>query len=270
MTAAQRAPATPRGRWWTVLSRPAEAHWRLLLFPHSGAGPYALRPLVAAAGPGAEVLGLTLPGREYRLTEPPCTDPDEVAASVEAEIAPLAPLRTILFGCSMGALLAARVAEHFAGLCSELIIAGQSPGDGPRSVDDAVEEPDLLRLLAAAGGVSAALLEDAQLRQGLLARLSADLRLGARAGRGFGQVRVPAPITVLGGLSDPLVSPACLDGWAAHTGQGARVLLLEGGHFAFLAERHQKLIAELLAPLGTGRRVRLPPVANVQVAKTPV
>ena len=262
MTAAQRASAIDRGRWWTVLRRPPEARWRLLLFPHSGAGPYALNPLLAAVDPGAEVLGLTLPGREHRFAEPLCTDPDEVMTSVEAEIAPLPPLRTVLFGCSMGALLATRVAERFAGLCSELIVAGQSPGDAHRWVDDAVEEADLLRVLDAAGGVPAPLLEDEQLRAGLLARLRADLRLGAHAGCGFGRVRISAPITVLGGLSDPLVPAGCLDGWAAHTEHGARVLLLEGGHFAFLAERHRDRITELLAPPGASRRVRMAPATH--------
>jgi pyochelin biosynthetic protein PchC len=234
-------------RWWASLRRASRARSRLLLFPHSAGGPYALLPLVSAVHEDVEILGLTLPGREHRFAEPPGTTLEAVADSVAREIVPLPPLPTVLFGCSMGALLAARIAERFPDLCTRLVVAGQSPGDGHRWVFDAVDEPDLLRVLDATGGVPAWMLEDAETRAELLARLGADLRLGAEAARGFGRVRVHAPITAIGGTRDPLVPPGCLDGWAGHGARGIRVLRLEGEHFAFLAARHRGQVADLLA-----------------------
>ncbi|WP_158674549.1 thioesterase II family protein [Streptomyces hoynatensis] len=251
--AARPAARPAPGAWWSPLYAPARPRGRVLLFPHSGGGPHALLPLAAALGEEAEVLGLTLPGRDHRFAEPPASRVAGVLGSVEREVLPLPPLPTAFFGCSLGALLAVHVAARFPGLPAGLVLAAQSPGSRRRWVDEAETEEELLRVFDLAGGLPPAVLGDPETRAGLLARLRADLRLGAEAGRDFGRLRAACPLTVFGGRLDPLVPVDCLPGWAAQTGAECRVVPLEGGHFAFLApENRPRVAAALLAALRAG------------------
>ena len=234
------------GHWWARLYGPARPTRRVLLLPHSGGGPNALLPLAAALGDDTEVLGLTLPGRDHRFAEPPHSGLAEVLASVEREVLSLPRVPTTAFGCSLGALLAVRVAARFPGLLAGLVLASQTPGTRHRWVDEAEREEDLLRVFDLAGGLPRAVLDDPELRSALLARLSADLRLGAEAGRDFGRLRVDCPLTVFGGLDDRLVPADTLTGWAAQTAGDCRVVLLPGGHFAFLDPTHRPRVAAAL------------------------
>ncbi|NYI04914.1 thioesterase II family protein [Allostreptomyces psammosilenae] len=229
--------------WWTPMRRPPAPRSRLLVFPHSGAGPAALLTLLELLPDEVEVWGLTLPGRGDRYRESPRTTWAQVRASVEDEVGALPPLPTVLFGCSLGALLATRVAALLPEATAALVVASQSPGTRHRRADDAREEPELLAVLRDAGGMPEALLADPDVRAELLTRLAGDLRLGAEAAVEFGRVRVGAPITVFGGLSDPLVPADCLPGWAEHTTSRCRILGLDGGHFAFLAMEHREFVA---------------------------
>ena len=247
------APPPAAGTWWARLYAPERPRGRVLLFPHSGGGPNALLPLATELAGQAEVFGLTLPGRDHRFAESPHSRVAGVLDSVARELLPLPPLPTVFFGCSLGALLAVHVAARFPGLPAALVLAGQSPGTRHRWVDEAETEEELLRVFDLAGGLPPAVLADPQLRAELLARLHADLRLGAEAGREFGRLRVPCPLTVFGGTADPLVPVDCLPGWAAQTDADCRVIPLAGGHFAFLTpENRPRVAAALLAALRVG------------------
>ncbi|MDX6354066.1 MAG: hypothetical protein QOF98_969, partial [Streptomyces sp.] len=182
--AAVKSPAGPP-RWLCSLREPERAGHRVVLFPHAGAGPYALNHLVAMVPPTAEVLALSLPGREGRLRESPRSRLADVLDAVEAELRERAPLPTVLIGCSVGALLAVRTAERLAGLCGGVLVAGQTPGGHERPALYAEGERELLRVFTAAGDTPPAILADADIRASLLARLHADLRLGAEAEWGF-------------------------------------------------------------------------------------
>jgi surfactin synthase thioesterase subunit len=219
-----------------------------VLFPHAGAGPYALNGLVAALPPDTEAFAVALPGRERRLAEPPDTTVAEVLAAVDRGLAHLPPLPTLVLGCSVGALLAVRFAARPASRCEHVVVAAQVPGPGPRRPSQATSTDDLLSLLRQAGDVPPGLLDDELMRSSFLARLAADLRLGAQAEQGFGDARVTVPITVLGGRADPLVPVRDLVGWAEHTTRDCRVVLLDGGHFAFLAPANRHAVASAIGP----------------------
>lgn len=245
MTVRGRPSAAPP-RWLCALREPVRPRHRVLLLPHAGAGPYALNRLVAMVPDSAEVLVLTLPGREHRLAEPPRSRLKDVLDAVEAELLDRAPLPTVVFGCSVGALLAVRIAQRMPQLCGGVIVASQTPGAHERPALYAEGERELLRIFTAAGDTPPAILADHDIRASLLARLHADLRLGAEAEWGFADIRLQVPVTVFGGLHDPLAAARHLHGWAQHTTGECRVVMLSGGHFAFLAPHHRELVGSVL------------------------
>ncbi|WP_225846208.1 thioesterase II family protein [Streptomyces sp. HPF1205] len=234
------------GGWLTML-RPAGARpgGRMLVFPHAGAGPFALTGLAALVPPDVEVLGVTLPGREHRAAEPGTTCA-RLVDGVEGGLRALPPLPTAFFGCSVGALFALLVASRRPALCDHLVVASQTPGPQPRAALRATGERDLMRVLQDAGDTPSVILEDPDIRASLLARLEGDLRLGAEAEPEAGTARVAAPLTVLAGLADPLVPADRLSDWPRHTTAHCRVVALSGGHFAFLERDHGRMVRVVL------------------------
>lgn len=250
------APAPAPARWWPVL-RPRKAtatRARLLLFPHSGAGPNTLLPLSRGLPQDIEVLGLCLPGRERRYTEPPGCALRDVLCSVTDEITGRAPMPTVVFGHSLGALLAAHVVRALGADCIAAVVSGQLPGDGRRPAHEAYSDKELLRLLRDGGGTPEHILRDPALRDRMARTLRADLRLSREAAKDFGALRLRTPLTVLGGADDPLVPRERLPRWAAHTSGECRIRVLPGGHF-FLLDQGSGLSAveeELSRALAVG------------------
>ncbi|MER6081418.1 alpha/beta fold hydrolase [Streptomyces sp. NPDC001833] len=233
--------------WLTELHRPAgRPRHRIVVFPHAGAGPHALGGLVDLLPAGAEVLAVSLPGRERRLAETPETTLTRMLAALATELSTHDPLPTTAFGCSVGALLAVRAAHRLPALFDGVVAASQAPGPGPRWPLHVTGEQDLLTVLGQAGDVPETILADPDIRSSVLLRLRADIRLGAEAEQDFADVRLSVPVTVLGGLGDPLVPAHTLSGWVEHSSAECRVVLLSGGHFAFLAADHHRIVSAVL------------------------
>jgi pyochelin biosynthesis protein PchC len=83
---------------------------RLVCLPFAGGSASFFHPLSAAL-PDVEVLAAQYPGRQDRLSEPPVADLGAMADAVAAE-QPADSARTVLFGHSVGALVAYEVARR--------------------------------------------------------------------------------------------------------------------------------------------------------------
>ncbi|HEC10580.1 MAG TPA: hypothetical protein ENI86_13620 [Acidimicrobiales bacterium] len=84
----------------------------LLAIPYAGGGPATLRVLRAAIGQNAAVLPACLPGREHRFGEKPAPSLTSIAEHICDEISARRPRRLVLYGHSMGALIAYEVAAR--------------------------------------------------------------------------------------------------------------------------------------------------------------
>ncbi|MEV0456298.1 thioesterase II family protein [Catellatospora methionotrophica] len=231
--------------WWSPLRPPAAApaRRRLLVLPHSGAGPNSYRPLLGGLPGDVEVRGLTLPGRERRLGERTGASLDDVLSSL-GELGD--PLPTVVFGHSLGALLAMWVACELGGDCAGVIVSGQAPGASRRWRHRPPTEAEMIELLEAGDVPLPKALYTPRWRAVLLDALRADLRLGAEAAD-FDRIRLDAPLTVLAGQADRLVDPTALGCWARHTSASCRTRLLPGGHFAVLAACNRAEVTALIA-----------------------
>ncbi|MEU6309920.1 alpha/beta fold hydrolase [Streptomyces sp. NPDC047014] len=241
--------------WWPLLRTRGVAsvpRARLLVFPHSGSGPNTLFPLFESLPEDVEVLGLSLPGRERRFGEPPGCTLAQVLDSVSDEVLRRDPLPTVVFGHSLGALLATRAARLLGAHCRAAVVSGQVPGRTPRLAHATSSEEDAVRLLRDGGGTPAWVMEDPAMLAHVTRVLCADIELSREAAAGFEDVRLDVPLDVLGGTADPLIPPEPLDDWAAHTTGPCRVRRFEGDHFFLLTPEHRGEVTEVLRAALTG------------------
>ncbi len=229
-----RVRTTAQPPWWSRLRPYGEPvpvpRARLLVVPHSGGGPNRYLRLLGDLPDDVEILGLTLPGRERRRTEPPGATLDEVLTSLEAIRLPELP--TLILGHSLGATLGLHLAHALGEHCVGLIASGQEPRDGIGWLSEHSSDEDVLRLLELGGDMPSAILEDTAWRTALLDNLRADLRLGRESAERSRGLRIDAPITVLCGREDRLVNQDVLAGWGAHSAAECEVHVVPGGHFA--------------------------------------
>jgi pyochelin biosynthetic protein PchC len=198
--------------------------------PHSGGGPNRYLRLVGDLPDDVEILGLTLPGRERRRTEPPGATLDEVLSSLATIPSPEVP--TLILGHSLGATIGLHLAHALGEHCVGLIASGQEPRDGAGWLSEHSSDEDVLRLLELGGDMPSVFMADTGWRTALLDNLRADLRLGAESVERSRGVRLDVPITVLCGCEDRLIDQEALAGWSAYSAAECEVHVLSGGHFA--------------------------------------
>jgi surfactin synthase thioesterase subunit len=162
--------------------RPA-ARCRLICFPCAGGGPSMFRPLSRLVPDDIELLAACLPGREARLREAPATNLLALAAQFTADIAAHVDGPYLIFGHSMGAMLAYEV-------CKWLQLTGKAPLPGTLTVSACVS-PDLPRetnvigqsdqrlseRLASLGGIPPEAARDPDLMRMVLPITRADLEM---------------------------------------------------------------------------------------------
>ncbi|MBB4689969.1 thioesterase II family protein [Paractinoplanes abujensis] len=226
-----RAPRT--GQWIQPFGVTRAGGPRLVCFPHAGGSASFYHPLAVKTA-GAEVLAVQYPGRQERRTEKPFTDLGEMADRIHAELASPAGSPLILFGHSMGAVLAYEVARRLESDGARplgVIVSGR------RAPSVRLEETVHLRgdraLLAEVrqlSGTAAALLDDEEVVQMILPALRADYRAietyQHRPGAGL-----TCPITALTGDSDPRAALDHVRAWDRHTTGGFDLRTFPGGHF---------------------------------------
>lgn len=241
-----------RPPWIRTFHRAAAPARRLLCFPYAGGSASYYFPLSAALSPAVQVLGVQYPGRQDRAAEPAIEDlgvlADEIAGAVAETVAAgvedAGPdsgrprPRPVLFGHSMGALLAfetaRRLEEKYAAPPAGLIVSGMvPPGRRPAlrlGTEDETTEDEIVEEFRLLRGIDPALLADPELRALILPALRSDWRAVASYTPDPHAV-LSCPITVLTGRDDALVDPDAAGGWAALTTAGFSLRTFPGGHF---------------------------------------
>jgi len=248
------------------LARPPQprAPVRLLCFPFAGGGAstYAhwQRELDARGAP-VDVLPVRLPGREGRSGEPRFTELAPLVEELDAALDEVLTSPHLLYGHSMGALIAyaliRRRQQRGATLPhAALLAAYRAPhlpppridseaGTGTGSGAESGADFDLARALVALGGLPEALLGHPEWLRALLPVVRDDLALCASAGPTGGPVRVP--LHLFAGADDSLVRVSEVTAWRRYAARGCEVRVLPGGHF-FLRTHEGRLLDEV-APL---------------------
>ncbi|MFH8387747.1 thioesterase II family protein [Kitasatospora sp. NPDC018058] len=260
--------APPREDLWIRRYHPSSAsEVRVVCFPHAGGSASSYYWLSAALPSTVEMLGIQYPGRQDRRFEPPVEDAEALVGLVLDELRAWSDRPLVLFGHSMGALLAFEVARRLEALPGReplgLVVSGRAAPAarrGDRSLpmtDDAI-----LAELRTLSGTDPSVLDDAELRELVVSVMRTDYRVVS----GYTYRPGPAlrcPVAVLTGEDDPRVTEEEAAAWQVHTSGEFSLRSFPGGHFYF-GDRPREVAAALLDRVASFTPQAPPAVAGPQ------
>ena len=125
LTTPRAMPSSVPDAWVAMLGPCPDAQGRLFCFPHAGGSLHMFSGWTAAVAAGArfETHAIALPGHAHRIDEPSSTDMRHVVAEIARALTPRLDLPYVLFGHSLGALLAVEVADMLRALGLPLPLA---------------------------------------------------------------------------------------------------------------------------------------------------
>jgi len=234
---------------WLVNLKPnRRASVRLFCFPYAGGGDSIFRSWQQILSDTIEVCPVQLPGRGSRITEPPCTEINELIRLAGQALAPHLDKPFALFGHSMGALIGFELAHHlrreYSAQPVHLFASGRcSPQTRNEPIDLKLFDSALPEMLRRYNGTPKEALENPELMELVLPVLRADLALCQS------YVYTPKPpfsfsITAFGGLDDHGVPRHRIEGWREHTTGPFALRMLPGDHF-FLNTARLPLLAAI-------------------------
>lgn len=197
------------------------------------------------------MLGVQLPGRANRLLEAPHRRLRDVVDEVTTSLEVAVDGPFLLFGTSMGGLVAFETVRALRRLgrtlpAALIVAAARAPQSPPRDVRlHDLPTDRLIQALRSYGGTPPQVLAEPDLMDLLLPRIRADFALTETYVHGE-EPPLPTPLEVLGGRDDPFVPIADLEGWADHTTAGCRQLLFKGGHFFHSEPGPQARLSQLI------------------------
>jgi len=211
--------------------------WRLFCFPYAGGSALAIYRSWSESLPAStELIPVQLPGRGERAAEAPISRLADLIPQLAKELSPFGEVPFAFYGHSMGALIAfelaryleksgtSRVSHLFASSCAAPCLARTEPP--LHQLPDAA----LLCRLNRLQGTPPEVLAHPELMKNALALFRADLALCETYLYAPGE-RLDCPISVFGGLQDPIVTLSSLERWRDMTGGEFRLNMFEGNHF---------------------------------------
>lgn len=230
-----------------ITSNPA-AVVRLVCFPYAGGSSAAFVPWRPQSPRWVALVGVEYPGHGSRMREGFADDVVALAAEAAHALSETASLPTVLFGHSMGALVAFEVAHRLAETTNAshmLVVSGcGSPGsDFGRPIADLPDEA-FVEEVKRFGGIPDGVLDQEELRRLAIPMLRSDLK-SYETYRRAPRHPLQAPILALGGDRDPSVSLGSIAGWRAETSGGFEYISMPGNHF-FAFDGGAQVVATIL------------------------
>jgi surfactin synthase thioesterase subunit len=228
----------------------------LLCVPFAGAGPSFFHPWRALSAGRWRVVPVELPGRERRILETPYRNAVEAAMnSVDDVVADLGEeARTVLFGHSLGAVLAYELAHLLSAreVRVERLVVSGSPGPWTRRERRATGLPDdeFLARVEEFAGFRHEALDHPQMRELILPVLQADCEMHENYVPSTDDP-VSVPICSLRGASDGLVSAKQAQEWRNATTGEFSYAEFPGEHM-YLVDHAQEVLNLIEAELVSG------------------
>lgn len=242
----------PKSPWFRSFNAGPAQRVAMVVFPYAGGGAAAFHSWLPHLPSWVALHLVLLPGREDRFWETPLSRGVEIVESATEAIASTVNVPFLLFGHSMGSILAFEVARQLRRIYSRnpsaLLVSGrcapQLISRTPRLAH--LPDVDLLRqIIEHYGGIPPEALDDPELVEMMARVLKADLRV-VETYQYIDQEALRCPIAAYGGQTDPWVSETELNAWRAQTVNTFTAEQYEGGHFYFRSvESERQLLGSL-------------------------
>lgn len=225
-------PALPYG------TPDSSAELRLFCLPYGGGSAATYKPWRTIVPRQVDLALVEPPARGARFGEPAATDARALASELASELLPHVDRPWALFGHSMGALVAYELAlallARGARAPTALFVSGRQAPHLPYRTQPlhALGRDELLAELRRLNGTPADVLNHPTLLDLMLPVLRSDFAL-CEAYVPSAPATLPCPISVFGGIADPLVPREDLEAWRQYTAGECRVRVLPGDHFYF-------------------------------------
>jgi medium-chain acyl-[acyl-carrier-protein] hydrolase len=228
----------PASRWVVDDGRPEDpgASRQLFCFAHAGGGPAFFRPWQAALAPDIAVRRVLLPGREWRLDEPPFRHIAELIEPLCAALEPYLDRPYALFGHSMGAVVAYEVARRFSGPSGAppacLIVSGRRAprlATGRRRLSS-LPDDEFLAEVGRLNGIPAEVLSEPELLEMVLPPLRADFEL-AETYQPLPGDGLSCPVVAYLSTADPEIEYGGVLEWRETTTGKFTMRVFSGDHF---------------------------------------
>lgn len=204
----------------------------LVCLPGLGGDAAMFRSWPELLPPGIRLWGVRLPGHGSRMAEDPIDDPDVLVGQLAEAVLSIPERDIVLFGFSMGAVLAfelARALETAGSTPIALVVAARGAPDADLPPVVVRDRSELVAFLRRLGGVPSEVLEDHRLLDLVLPAVEADLRLSEQYEFSEGE-RLSCPVLAVAGKSDRLWPPHQVEGWERHTSGTFALQVVQGGH----------------------------------------
>jgi medium-chain acyl-[acyl-carrier-protein] hydrolase len=241
--------------WFGLWRRARSPRLRLIAIPYAGAGTAVYRRWLEdlAHEDWLDFAVVQLPGREKRLSEPKFEDIDILLETLEGALSSLSNLPYVLFGYSMGALLAYEAALRLTesgAAPRQLIVAARIPPYRVKSreVRLVLTREQLIAKILRLGSMSPSLIESDLFDNHILPNLQADFAMVDNHHRAVPQI-LPCPLLAMAGKDDPDVSVDQMRMWSVAGGRGFELEQYDGDHF-FLHSAHERVIGTVNEVLG--------------------
>lgn len=222
---------------WVRVARPRRrCRLRLVCLPYAGAGAWLFRDWADELPDDVEVCGVELPGRGARLREAPLRRLRSMVEGVLPRLEPLMDVPLVLFGHSLGGLLAFELAraleERRVGQPLQLLVSATCAPQlhRVRRPIHGLARDAFVAELRRMNGTPSEVLADEQLLERVLPYVRADLE-AFETYRFEPGARLSCPIVAFGGTHDRSVRINALEAWDEVTRSRATVHLLPGDHF---------------------------------------
>lgn len=243
-------------RWLAPNLQQTDARTRFFCLPYAGAGASAYRWWINELPADIQLCPVQLPGRENRLGERAIDNAPALIRELLAGLQPYLDRPFVIFGHSMGALLAFELTRELRRLGlpqpQHLFLSAHRAPHLPGLLPHVhtLSRSEFLSELQRLEGTPKEVLEHEELMQIAEPILRADFKLCETYEYTPGPP-LDIPLGIFGGTDDPKVGEDVLAPWREHTLAPMRLRMLPGGHL-FLQQSRAPLASAILEDLGIG------------------